>query len=316
MSDSATDLTCVAASAGRSMVGTVDHVDGWLLIEAPGRWGAKWHEAEAVDAALQAQVEAQIEAAAADGLKLRPQVVKQSAVRGQRVLLLAHERLWLLAGGRRALLDAEANEMSALLQTAKNSAEGAGRAAGDRLQALVEPQYFVCTNGQRDRCCGALGMPLYRALSNRVQQRAWQISHVGGHRFAPNVLVTPGALLYGRVGLEDTDRFVAEVEAGTVAFDWLRGRSSYPPLVQAAEVFLKRQGLKLLEIEANADASEVEGGRVTFAAGDERVAVSVGRSSEQEAVLASCGATALKSHSPFATRPSSSSAAAGGNSRA
>ncbi|MEM1433394.1 MAG: sucrase ferredoxin [Pseudomonadota bacterium] len=312
--DTPNETTCVAASEGRSMIGTVDHVDGWLLLEAPGRWGAQWHDAEAVDAGLRQQIEALLAAAAAEGLKLRPQLVKQQAVRGQRVLLLAHERLWLLAGGLRALKESPATGLSTLFRAAKEAPATAVRAAGGQLQALSEPQYFVCTNGQRDRCCGALGMPLYRALSAAVQQRAWQISHVGGHRFAPNVLVTPGALLYGRVAPAVVERFLAAVEGGCVAFDWLRGRSSYPPLVQAAEAFLARQGLELVAVESA--GTEPERGRVVFSAGAEQLAIDVGRSSETEAVLASCGAPTLKSYSPFATRPSSGATGSGRGSRA
>ena len=71
--------------------------------------------------------------------------------------------------------------------------------------ARSAPQYFVCTNGQRDLCCARFGLPTYAALRERVGERVWQTTHVGGHRFAPNVLTLPQAALYGRVQPADVD---------------------------------------------------------------------------------------------------------------
>lgn len=287
--------TCVAASVNSPMLGTADPVDGWLLLEAPGRWGAQWRDAADLDPAFVAQVELLLASAAAGGFKLRPQLIKQSRVQGQRVLLIVDGRLSVLAGGRGALAALQPDRFPALLSAARSGQPVDNPDAS--LQALSEPQYFVCTNGQRDRCCGALGLPIYRLLAEQVQQRCWQISHVGGHRFAPNVLVTPGALLYGRLDPATVPQFLQDVEASRVAFAWLRGRSTYAPVVQAAELLLQRQGLRLLHVADQGSAV-----RVTFCDEAETVAITVGRSVEEELVLASCGAAELKPYSPFAAR--------------
>ena len=43
----------------------------------------------------------------------------------------------------------------------------------------------MLTNGQRD------GLPAHARLRELVGAPAWQTTHIGGHRFAPNVLVLP-----------------------------------------------------------------------------------------------------------------------------
>jgi hypothetical protein len=106
---------------------------------------------------------------------------------------------------------------------------------------LAVPHYFVCTNGQRDLCCARFGLPVFNALAERVGERAWQTTHVGGHRFAPNVLVLPAGALYGRVAVDRVGELIDASERGHLVADLLRGRSWRAPAVQAAEAFLYRE---------------------------------------------------------------------------
>ena len=57
----------------------------------------------------------------------------------------------------------------------------------------------------------------------------WECSHLGGDRFAANVLVLPAGLLYGRVLPFAAPEFVAAAEAGEVVGALLRGRIGLPP---------------------------------------------------------------------------------------
>ncbi|KAI0087243.1 Sucrase/ferredoxin-like-domain-containing protein [Irpex rosettiformis] len=57
---------------------------------------------------------------------------------------------------------------------------------------------YVCTHGQRDCRCGETGVAVYDALREEVQRRSLQdlvqvggVGHVGGHKYAANVLVYP-----------------------------------------------------------------------------------------------------------------------------
>ena len=95
--------------------------------------------------------------------------------------------------------------------------------------------YFVCTHGTRDRCCARFGHRTWSVLNDLSNGRAWQCSHLGGHRFAPNVLVLPGGRLYGRVNAEEAKSFFHIVEDDEIATEYLRGRSEFSPEDQVRE---------------------------------------------------------------------------------
>jgi (2Fe-2S) ferredoxin len=67
---------------------------------------------------------------------------------------------------------------------------------------------FVCTHAKRDKRCGVLGTMVLHALQDEVEKKELtksisiqEMSHVGGHKFAGNVLIYPFGHLYGRVRL-------------------------------------------------------------------------------------------------------------------
>jgi (2Fe-2S) ferredoxin len=64
----------------------------------------------------------------------------------------------------------------------------------------------------------------------------WECSHVGGDRFAPNVLVLPDGFYYGNLAPDEAVTTVQHHLAGAVAHEYLRGVVRYPPPVQAAVV--------------------------------------------------------------------------------
>jgi len=68
---------------------------------------------------------------------------------------------------------------------------------------------------------------------------AWQCTHLGGHRFAANVLCLPHGLLYGRVRAENVAATLEAYREGQMVLDYYRGRSCYPEVVQAADYYLR-----------------------------------------------------------------------------
>ena len=106
-------------------------------------------------------------------------------------------------------------------------------------QAVEDPVYLVCTHGRHDICCADNGRPLYRAMSQLRPDQTWEVSHIGGDRFAGNVLVLPRGDYFGRVEPKDAANLVAEYEAGRLDLSHHRGRSIHPRLLQAAEHFLR-----------------------------------------------------------------------------
>jgi hypothetical protein len=97
------------------------------------------------------------------------------------------------------------------------------------------PTYLVCTHGSHDVCCAVRGRPLARALPVAgAPADVWETSHLGGDRFAANVVVLPWGFLYGQVP-EDGGGLVAAHAAGRVVLPFLRGRAGLVPAAQAAQ---------------------------------------------------------------------------------
>src|SRR5262249_33995656 len=65
--------------------------------------------------------------------------------------------------------------------------------------------------------------------------QVWQVSHVGGDRFAGNVVVLPDGLYFGRVGPGEAWAVLEEYLAGRIDLAHYRGRSFYSFPAQAAE---------------------------------------------------------------------------------
>lgn len=152
---------------------------------------------------------------------------------------------------------------------------------------MAVPIFLVCAHGRRDACCARLGLPLFEGLKDRLAPTdLWQASHLGGHRFAPNVVVLPYGIQLGRIPLERAAAVVDLVTAGRIPLDLYRGRTLYEPRVQAAEITVRSitgaDGIGDLSLVAHDDDL------VTFAtpAGDLTVRV---EKRQGPLVPASCG---------------------------
>ncbi len=273
-SDRTARVYCSEHNQEEVLCGTADSVDVWLCLEYRPTWKARVLADNALSVGVRSWLQETLARFESAGLKCRPQFIRQPEIESDSVrLLLSH-------GGSTYQWQGAGYGYLEELDLAALVTERALAAVAERIR---EPQYLVCTNGQRDVCCARFGLPLYSALRERVGERAWQVTHLGGHRFAPNVLTLPDACLYGRLTPEEVDDFLAATEQGLVAFPHLRGRTCYPPAVQAAEALLGTDGLRLLHVEELNDAT-----RVRFAAGSRTVHIDVHRASEPETVLKSC----------------------------
>lgn len=103
-------------------------------------------------------------------------------------------------------------------------------------ESLRHPLLLVCTHGKRDACCARYGRALYEAVREQVEDAwVWQCSHVGGDRFAGNLVCLPEGLYFGRVGPDDVWDVLDEYLAGRIHLGFYRGRSCYSFPQQAAE---------------------------------------------------------------------------------
>lgn len=241
----------LSALAGEALYGSATRTGVYFLLEYNGNWEAQAFPASRAPQAVKAHLE--------KALEELPQAK----------LLLIKNRTSLPAAGIR-FYTALAREHSPALYRF-HFANYAGLLDIDlALLAAGEPEYqghlvseplgLVCTNGRRDLCCAKFGLPVYAALHERAGEAAWECTHVGGHRFAANLLCLPHGLLYGRV----TPAAAAEVWEGylngQVYLDGYRGRSVYPPAAQAGEYFLRREtgelGVEAYRLVAAGEAGE------------------------------------------------------------
>jgi hypothetical protein len=106
----------------------------------------------------------------------------------------------------------------------------------------TEPYALVCTNGRHDACCATKGRPLVRALRRSPwSEWVWECSHIGGDRFAGNLLLLPESLYFGRCDEAGAERVLASFAAGRIDLATYRGRSTHSLIEQAAEHFVRAE---------------------------------------------------------------------------
>ena len=262
---------CSLASEARGepMVGTASTVRSWLLLEDPGPWGR--------DALRDARLPERI------GLELR----RRCRAAGVRPLLIrrpaatpptpgAGVRCFAIRSGPGSPW-IEGARLGAVADALDLDLAGLGRGVRPGLEPHRAPVLLACTHGRRDVCCAERGRPLARALAASFPDETWESSHVGGDRFAGNLLAFPHGLYLGRVRPDQGADIARTYAGGRVPLEHLRGRSCYPMAVQAAEHALReREDLAGLDDLALERTEEREGGSTaTFRTPGGRFAVSV-----------------------------------------
>ena len=104
-----------------------------------------------------------------------------------------------------------------------------------------DPLFLVCTNGKRDPCCALWGPAVYEEASRYASGSVWQTSHVGGHRFAANVISLPHGIYFGRVRSSHAKRLLENYQKQILTLENYRGRACFTKMAQAAEYYLRRE---------------------------------------------------------------------------
>ncbi len=248
------DERCAAEADRRSdpMLGTAFPAAVVLLVEQPGPWGP----GGLIDSRFDRSV-AQRLVRRCGGAGVRVLAIRRpgrSVPNGPRAWAVADCRpgrealVWgtfdrddeLLSVDVRAVADGAASPRPAPTGTAPT-----GTPPTETPPTKIEPLYAVCAHGRHDACCAMRGRPVVEALAVVRPGQVWECSHVGGDRFAANVLVLPSGLLYGRVPTTAAAALADATDRGAVLGGYLRGRVGFPPPVQAAMVHahLQRPGL-------------------------------------------------------------------------
>jgi hypothetical protein len=202
----------------------------WLLIEHPGPWPH-----EPTEAVLPPPLAALV--SAADALGVRVQMIRRPG-RGRIGSARSIYAGWT-QGTQPWLRHAEWTEADPgglpdpvaaldLEKLAAGSAPEFGSVVG-------EPVFLVCTHAQRSACCARWGGPLAQALAARYPGQVFQTTHVGGHRFAANLVILPHGLYYGPVGLDGAVAAIGAYQRGMVSPIGYRGRAGQPKAIQEAE---------------------------------------------------------------------------------
>jgi hypothetical protein len=220
--------SAVADELGEPMIGSIAQRVRWLLVEDRSPWGEK-----AVREVLGVELEAAAKA------------------RGIRLLLVRRREGDPAADAVRRvfLIDTESRAMA--VRTVTDVAEVAGL-LDEPIETfgapLTDPILLVCTNGKRDACCALRGRALVAALAADHAERTWECTHLGGHRFAGNLVCLPDGIVYGRVGPVEGPRLAGLYLDGRLDPALLRGRSAWPAPAQVAEAELRiRHGLGRLD---------------------------------------------------------------------
>ena len=106
----------------------------------------------------------------------------------------------------------------------------------------TDPLLLVCTNARRDICCAIEGRPVAESLAAdpAYASRVLEVSHLGGHRFAPTALLLPSGHAFGRLDAASTRAVLDGAAAGEIgALEHHRGRTSLPQPAQAAETAVR-----------------------------------------------------------------------------
>jgi hypothetical protein len=201
------------------LAATASRIDHWLLVEYRGLWGPNAIRASGLSDQVKDALREQVRARPRSRLLFvrRPDRRGRPALRAYAATSLeGHESL-------RCHAFEEYDEL-----------RGLDLAAGG--EVVSNPLFVVCTHGKHDPCCARYGRPLFEALAELVDEEwVWQSTHVGGDRFAGNVVCLPHGTYYGRLDREDAVDLLDAHLAGRVALPNYRGRSTYTFAEQAAE---------------------------------------------------------------------------------
>jgi hypothetical protein len=268
-------------TAGEEMAGTVKPVDLWLLIEFRARW-----EREAIHVFSEA-VQLRLKS-----LRTRIPAMRLALIRQPDRTQGPLSVFWAFSHEHRPRL----------YRTHFTNYEDLRFDAQQMDGEIAEKLFAVCTHGTHDLCCAQFGNTIYSAM-RAICENVWQISHIGGCRFAPNVVCLPHGVVYGRVESADCEAILSGYRHESLLMSKSRGRSCYSKPIQAAEHFLRTEK-NLTDVEGLSlmGASETLPGywSVTFSSRNSnqyRVSLSIERG--QTETYKSCSASELSPRERF-----------------
>jgi hypothetical protein len=179
----------------------------------------------------------------------------------EEVKLLATPRIdWLPLCQRPWALLVRWREGQALVQELPARPEEVKAALEAPAAGQPTPLYLVCTHGSRDRCCGTLGVPVYRRLLESSPRKVLQVSHLSGHRYAPVLLALPEWRFFGHLDTETCLHMDQALNAGKPYLPGHRGHGRLCEELQPVEERLWSEhgpGLRALRVLEGRGSSRI-----------------------------------------------------------
>jgi hypothetical protein len=222
-------VPCSDQSLARNdqMFGTASAGTSWMLLELCGAWGksAFLQSPEIIAPELGRAIVRRVEQAG-----MRIAAIRRPGRRPE-----APRWRWFVAQsgvGSEALYHGEASDPREYLDLALDGSGGT---------LCPDPLVAICAHGKHDQCCAVRGRSACKAIAAEYPEYTWECSHLGGDRFAATMLVLPEGLCYGRIDSCDSANLVRLYLDGRVDNRLLRGRTSLPHVVQAAQYFAREE---------------------------------------------------------------------------
>lgn len=222
---------CAQASRDRAEVltGSALPTKEWLLVEYPGAWSFNAWPGLCTDEKVRDTVAQWISEATG-----RVQLIRQTGSRDTRT---EPPFRWFYVGSHgswRGTWTSLSDLASALTDIT------AGRSPEHALAGLPEPLILVCAHSKHDVCCAVRGRKVAAEAATRWGTNVWESSHLGGDRFAANVLLLPQAVMLGHVDDGDALTIIADALNGCPEERYFRGIAGLDPVAQAAFTFARR----------------------------------------------------------------------------
>lgn len=232
---------CAVASVSREepLFATASQVRAWLLVEVHGSWGR-----DAVADSELGPHAPRVWRAAMKSLGIRVITIRRDldhtfphATPGVR---LVHVRPGRPGGEPARAHRIVVDDLHHVVAATESIATGHG--PDDAWTPDEDPYILVCTNGRHDACCAVQGRPLVRHLrTSPWAPYVWECSHIGGDRFAGNLLILPDSLYFGRCTPAAGEQVLAAFAEGRLHLEHFRGRSTLTLVEQAAEHFARTE---------------------------------------------------------------------------
>jgi hypothetical protein len=211
--------------------GTASTADAWLLLEYSSAWGARAFQESQLTRAVKAHLKKALQATPRSRLLF----IKRERETRSHLSLFTVRSTENNPSIARVKLTGYEQLLNVNLAGILAGEQAAGADPWDR------PLFLVCTHGRRDKCCAKFGYALYKSLRMDAGDDVWQSSHVGGDRFAANLICFPHGFFYAHVTADAGCQIINQYSQQTVSLNNYRGRCCYPSPIQAAEFFLRAE---------------------------------------------------------------------------